>query len=97
MIVILEDNEDRQTIMRGCLSRLTPTIPIHFYKTAIETIDCLKTHLPEIVLIALDHDLEMIEGEHPQQAASRPGSAGHATWEKRSRLAACRAGPNGLD
>ena len=67
MFIILEDNQDRQTIMRGCLSRLTPTFPIHFFKTATETIECLKTHLPETVLIALDHDLEMIKGENPHQ------------------------------
>ena len=67
MIVILEDNEDRQTIMRECLSSLTPKIPIHFCKTAAETIDCLKARLHETVLIALDHDLEMIAGEHEHQ------------------------------
>lgn len=63
MIVILEDNEDRQTIMRHCLEGLTAAQPIHFFETAFETIEWLKIHLSETQFIALDHDLEMLEGD----------------------------------
>ncbi len=67
MIVILEDNEDRQTIMQDCLSTLEQSLPIHVFKSSFETIDWLKAHLQETKLIALDHDLEMIETEDPRK------------------------------
>lgn len=67
MIVILEDDDARQTIMQDCLSRLSPTQPAHFFKTADQTIDWFNAHLSETQFIALDHDLEMLEGDYPQQ------------------------------
>lgn len=73
MIVILEDNEDRQTVMRECLSSFTAFHPTHFFKTAFETIDWMRAHLSETQFIALDHDLEMLEGDHPHQLVD-PGT-----------------------
>ncbi|MCA9067584.1 MAG: hypothetical protein KDA84_01590 [Planctomycetaceae bacterium] len=67
MIVILEDNDDRQSIMRECLSSLVADQPIHFFKTALDTIDWFTGHLSETRFIALDHDLEMLEGDHPHK------------------------------
>ena len=63
MIVILEDNEDRQRVMRECLSRVDSEIVTYFFITAADAISWLKSHLKETVLIGLDHDLELFEGE----------------------------------
>lgn len=73
MIVILEDNQDRQRIMRDCLANLTADQPTQFFKTAFETIDWLKTHLSDTGFIALDHDLEMLEGDDPRKLVD-PGT-----------------------
>jgi hypothetical protein len=63
MIVILEDNIDRQQVMRECLSHLDPEMVTHFFVTAADAICWLKLHLKETVLIGLDHDLEFLEAE----------------------------------
>ncbi len=63
MIIILEDNEDRQLAMRECISRIDPdTIP-HFFITADDAIGWLRSHIEETALIVLDHDLELLEAE----------------------------------
>lgn len=73
MIVILEDNDARQSVMRECLESSKPTFPAHFFKTAAEAISWLKFHLSKTVFIALDHDLELIEGPDQQFIDSGTG------------------------
>jgi CheY-like chemotaxis protein len=63
-IVILEDNAERQAMMRACLADRFYTFEPKFFDTAAETIDFLRENLRETVAIALDHDLEMKVGSH---------------------------------
>jgi len=58
-IVILEDNTDRQTVMRACLADRFYTFDAHFFDDAGETIRFLDEYLPETLVISLDHDLEL--------------------------------------
>src|SRR5688572_13139436 len=73
MIVILEDNEDRQVLMRECLQSGQSPFSVHFFKTATEAIAWLRSHLRETVFIALDHDLELVEGTDQQFLDSGTG------------------------
>src|SRR5690349_17537358 len=61
-IVILEDNADRQAVMRHCLADRFYTFDAHFFDDARDTIRFLEAHLPETILIALDNDLELKTG-----------------------------------
>lgn len=60
-IVILEDNTDRQVAMRKCLTRRRPDARIDFYESAHAFINSLSQTSEAVELIALDHDLEMID------------------------------------
>ena len=59
-IVILEDNLDRRAVMRDCLVERFPQHPARFFVTAGETIAFLQNNLPQVLAIALDHDLDLI-------------------------------------
>lgn len=61
-IVILEDNADRQAVMRRCLADRFYTFDAHFFDDARDAIRFLEQHLPETVLVALDNDLELKPG-----------------------------------
>jgi len=63
-IVILEDNADRQAIMRKCLADRFYTFETRIFDNAAEAIAYLRKHLAETLVIALDHDLEMKLGKH---------------------------------
>jgi hypothetical protein len=63
-IVILEDNADRQAVMRACLADRFYTFEPHFFDDAQETISFLDAHLAETVVIAIDNDLELKPGPH---------------------------------
>lgn len=65
-IVILEDNEERQALMRDCLSDRFHQYEAVFFKNAAATIEYLKQHLRNTILISLDHDLELMPGPHGQ-------------------------------
>ena len=56
-VVILEDNHERLAEMRACLAELLPQYEHVYFDDAFMMIAWLKNHLPEIVLISLDHDL----------------------------------------
>lgn len=62
-IAILEDNLDRQAIMRRCLMDRFYTFDAHFFDESSEMIRFLDVHLEEILVIALDNDLELKQGE----------------------------------
>jgi CheY-like chemotaxis protein len=61
-IVILEDNRDRQAIMRACLADRFSTFDAHFFDEAGEAIRFLDDHLADTLVISLDHDLELKPG-----------------------------------
>jgi CheY-like chemotaxis protein len=62
MIVILEDNIDRQAAMRACLADRFYTFETHFFDDAREMIRFLDEHLADTLAISLDHDLELKPG-----------------------------------
>ena len=63
-IVILEDNKDRQDVMAKCLADRFYQYERRFFQTSSEAIRFLDQHLPETIVIALDHDLDLQEGQH---------------------------------
>ncbi len=58
-IAILEDNQDRQAAMADCLADRFYNYERLFFKTSCEFIHFLEQHLSEIIVISLDHDLEL--------------------------------------
>lgn len=63
-IAILEDNLDRQVVMRRCLVDRFYTFDAHFFDESGDMIRFLRDHLAETVVIALDNDLELKPGPH---------------------------------
>ncbi len=61
-IVILEDNNDRQEIMRACLADRFYQYDLHFFDNAAEMIRFLDAHLADTLVLSLDHDLELKPG-----------------------------------
>jgi CheY-like chemotaxis protein len=61
-IVILEDNEDRAAAMRRCLQERFCEFEVSFFNESAAMIDYLRSHLPDTILICLDHDLELAPG-----------------------------------
>ena len=70
-IVILEDNADRQAVMRECLADRFYTFEAHFFDDSREMIRFLDAHLAETILISLDNDLDMKTG--PDGRSYDPG------------------------
>ena len=71
-IAILEDNADRQAVMRRCLADRFYMFDAHFFDEAGEMIRFLDQHLPETLVIALDNDLDLKPG--PGGRMIDPGS-----------------------
>jgi hypothetical protein len=71
-IVILEDNFDRQAVMRECLADRFYTFDAHFFDNSCEMIRFLESHLAETILISLDNDLDLKTG--PDGKNIDPGS-----------------------
>ena len=65
-IVILEDNEERQAVLRACLANQFSQCDACIFDDPGEMIRFLRKHLPETLVISLDHDLEL-----------KPGPDGH--------------------
>src|SRR5947209_318922 len=63
-IAILEDNDDRQAIMRDLLADRFFMYPVHIFDAAAAMVDFLVGHLAETLVISLDHDLELKPGPH---------------------------------
>jgi len=61
-IVILEDNAERQAIMRACIADRFYTFDAHFFDEAGDAIRFLEANLADIVVVALDNDLDMKPG-----------------------------------
>lgn len=71
-IAILEDNLDRQAVMKACLADRFYTFDVHFFDDSCEMIKFLKENLAETIVIALDNDLELKPG--PNGKCIDPGS-----------------------
>jgi len=65
-IVILEDNEERQAVMRACIADRIYQYEARIFDDAGEMICFLREHLADTLVISLDHDLEL-----------KPGPDGH--------------------
>jgi hypothetical protein len=63
MVVTLEDDVDRLMQMRKYLAEVLPGVEQVYFDNAFLMIHWLKDHLPQVVLISLDHDLP-INGDH---------------------------------
>jgi len=61
-IAILEDNADRQAVMRRCLADRFYTFDAHLFDDPAEMIRFLDEHLAQTLVICLDHDLEIKTG-----------------------------------
>jgi CheY-like chemotaxis protein len=58
-IVVLEDNVERQAVIRSCLADRFYMYEHHFFDDACEANAFLHQYLAETIAISLDHDLEM--------------------------------------
>jgi hypothetical protein len=56
-IAILEDEVRREEAMRAILAEMNVPYQIQFFDNAPDMIEWLGSHLPEVKLICLDHDL----------------------------------------
>ncbi len=65
-IVILEDNTERQAIMRRCLADRFYTFEAHVFDDSRKLIGFLDEYLAETLVISLDNDLELIPGPNGQ-------------------------------
>jgi hypothetical protein len=63
-IAILEDNADRQAVMRRCLADRFYTFDAHFFDEAAAMIRFLDQHLADTLVISLDNDLDLKPGPH---------------------------------
>ncbi|WP_237228477.1 cyclic-phosphate processing receiver domain-containing protein [Rubinisphaera sp. JC750] len=71
--LILEDDRDRRVAMTQRLMERLPFLQISFFETAPEMIAYLKSNeVPDLVIIALDNDLELIP--QPSGAWLDPGT-----------------------
>ncbi len=61
-IVILEDDAERQAVMRDCIADRFYTFDAHFFDDASETIRFLRAHLADTIVISLDNDLQFKPG-----------------------------------
>jgi hypothetical protein len=57
IIAILEDDDRRQQAMREHLGRRFPACEPAFFDNAPDMLNWLQTHLAEVALVCLDHDL----------------------------------------
>lgn len=86
-IAILEDNLDRQAVMRSCLADRFYTFEAHFFDDSCEMIGFLEAQLADTVLIALDNDLELKPG--PDGRTIDPGSGCHVAEFLATRTPVC--------
>jgi hypothetical protein len=70
-IVILEDNADRQAVMRACIADRFYTFDAQIFDDASEMIRFLETNLGETLVISLDNDLDLKPG--PDGRSVDPG------------------------
>jgi CheY-like chemotaxis protein len=86
-IAILEDNLDRQAVMRRCLADRFYTFDAHFFDEASAMIRFLDLNLQETIAISLDNDLELKPG--PDGRMIDPGSGVEVAEHLAKRPAVC--------
>jgi CheY-like chemotaxis protein len=64
IIAVLEDNAGRRDLMRATLKDRFHQYQAVFFDATADMIEFLDARLPHIVLIALDHDLELKETDN---------------------------------
>ena len=70
---ILEDNRDRRMAMIGRLAERFPFLDVSFSDASQQMIDFMKSEkLEDVVMISLDHDLELLPG--PEGNWVHPGT-----------------------
>ena len=62
-IAILEDNADRRAAMEMRLADRFPQYPRFYFVAAQPMIEWLAEQIDEVILISLDHDLDLLPGE----------------------------------
>jgi CheY-like chemotaxis protein len=65
-IAILEDNLERQQVMRSCLADRFTMYDAAFFDNARDMIRFLQQHLTETLVISLDHDLDLVSAGNGQ-------------------------------
>jgi len=65
-IVILEDNADRKAAMQSCLADRFSMYEMRFFDEPAAMIQFLQGNLDEMLVIGLDHDLELKPGPSGQ-------------------------------
>jgi CheY-like chemotaxis protein len=86
-IVILEDNRERQAVMRACLADRFSTFDAHFFDDAGEAIRFLDDFLADTLVISLDHDLDLKPG--PDGRHIDPGTGQEVADFLAARAPAC--------
>jgi CheY-like chemotaxis protein len=86
-IAILEDNIDRQAVMRRCLADRFYTFDAHFFDESSAMIQFLDRNLQETLAISLDNDLELKPG--PDGRMIDPGSGVEVAEYLSSKPAVC--------
>lgn len=86
-IAILEDNLDRQAVMRDCIADRFYTFEARFFDEASEMIRFLEQNLAEMIVISLDNDLELKPGADGRQIDA--GEGRHAAEFLASKQPAC--------
>ncbi len=62
IIAILEDNAERQAVMRACIADRFYTFDARFFDEAAEMIAFLESRLADVIAISFDNDLDMKPG-----------------------------------
>ena len=86
-IAILEDNEERRSVMGDCLNDRFHQYEPRFFDNAPEMIQFLDHRLADTILIGLDHDLELIPA--PDGELTDPGTGRQIADYLAGRPAAC--------
>jgi CheY-like chemotaxis protein len=63
-ILVFEDNLDRQQAMQACLADRFPQYRVQFYDRPSTVAEAFEEFRDEILLISLDHDLELLHGDN---------------------------------
>ncbi len=86
-IVILEDNAERQAVMRACIADRFYTFDAHFFDDAAEMIAFLEVNLADTLVVSLDNDLELKPG--PNGRSVDPGEGRHVAEFLAARAPVC--------
>jgi len=72
-VAILEDDVGRVGVMRECLGSLLPQHKCAVFDNAAEMIAWLRSHIGDVVLVSLDHDLPLHQMRDGQRVDAGTG------------------------